>query len=203
MYKIYFDNRVIKICTKSEHVRKEHGQVLYCKNKKSFDNAYHLFLIDLSITVLTIQCDDPKLFFKRLKSWFSSVKAAGGVVINEKGELLVIKRHGLWDLPKGKVEKGEEKRMAAVREVEEECGISDLSIITKLTKTYHTYRFKEKDVLKTTHWYAMKYSGNETLTPQFEEDITEVKWIKKIEIPSILDTTYESLKPLFVKVVES
>jgi ADP-ribose pyrophosphatase YjhB (NUDIX family) len=105
--------------------------------------------------------------------------------------------------PKEKIEKGEGKRVAALREVEEECGITDLSIVSKTNKTYHTYQFKGKDVFKITYWYTMKYEGDEILTPQAEEDITEVKWIARTDIKPILDKTYESLKPLFLKVAES
>ncbi len=203
MYKVYFDNRVITICAKNELVDNQQGQVLFCKNKKSFDNAYNLFLIDLSIHSLTMHCDEPKKIFKYLKSKYSIVKAAGGIVLNHKNELLIIKRHGLWDLPKGKIEKGEGKKVAALREVEEECGISGLSIVSKTDKTYHTYQFKGKDVFKITYWYIMKYEGNEMLIPQTEEDITEVKWIARVDIKSILYQTYESLKPLFLQVTKS
>ena len=203
MYKIYFENRVITICKKNELADNEQGQVLFCKNKKSFDNAYHLFLIDLSIVHLIVYCDDPKTIFKHLKSKYSAIKAAGGIVMNENNELLIIKRFGLWDLPKGKIEKGEEKKIAAMREVEEECGISDLTIVSKTSKTYHTYQSRGKDVLKTTHWYIMKCSGNEMPVPQTEEGITDVKWIAKTEIKSIVNQTYKSLKPLFLKVAES
>ena len=201
MYKIYFDNRVITICAKNELDNIDQSNVLFCKSKKSFDNAYNLFLTDLSTIELIVHCDDPKELFKHLKGKYSVIKAAGGIVLNAKDELLIIKRNGYWDLPKGKIEKGEGKRIAAVREVEEECGISDLSIVAKIYKTYHNYQFKGKEIFKVTHWYIMKYSGVETLAPQIEEGITEVKWITKSEINSLLDNTYESLKPLFLSVV--
>ena len=201
MYKIYFDNRVITICAKNELDNIDQSNVLFCKSKKSFDNAYNLFLTDLSTIELIVHYDDPKELFKHLKGKYSVIKAAGGIVLNAKDELLIIKRNGYWDLPKGKIEKGEGKRIAAVREVEEECGISDLSIVAKIYKSYHNYQFKGKEIFKVTHWYIMKYSGVETLAPQIEEGITEVKWITKSEINSLLDNTYESLKPLFLSVV--
>ncbi len=203
MYKVYFDSRVITIRAKNELADKKQDQILFCKNKKSFDNAYNLFLIDLSINGLTVHCDEPKKMFKHLKSKYSIVKAAGGIVLNPQNELLIIKRYGLWDLPKGKIEKGEGKRVAALREVEEECGITGLSIVSKTNRTYHTYQFKGKYVFKVTCWYRMKYEGHEVLIPQTEEDITEVKWIAKADIKSILNQTYESLKPLFIQVAES
>ncbi len=135
---------------------------------------------------------------QNLRSKYSTVKAAGGIVLNKNSELLIIKRNGLWDLPKGKIEKGERKKIAAIREVEEECGISGLNLVSKIGKTFHTYQFRGEDVFKITYWFLMDYSGDEKLIPQIEEDITEVKWITKSEINSLLSQTYESLKPLFL-----
>jgi len=198
MYKIYFDNRVIKILAKNELSNLNDEHVLFCKSKKSFDNAYHLFLIDLSISEIFITCNNPEKIFKYLKSKFSPIKAAGGIVINKSGKLLVIKRNGFWDLPKGKIEKTEGKKIAGLREVEEECGISGMEIESKAEKTYHTYKFKGKYLFKTTYWYVMRYNGDEELLPQIEEGITEVKWINKVDINSILDETFESLKELFL-----
>jgi len=197
MYKVYFDNRVITILPNNEISKLNDERVLFCKSKKSFDNAYNLFLIDLSVTELNISCKHPEKMFKYLKSKYSTIKAAGGIVINKNDELLVIKRNDFWDLPKGKIEKGERKRVAAIREVEEECGISGMTIESKVGKTYHTYQFKDRDVFKTTHWYRMKYNGNETLIPQGEEGISEVKWVAKDEILNLIDQTHESLKTLF------
>jgi 8-oxo-dGTP pyrophosphatase MutT (NUDIX family) len=121
------------------------------------------------------------------------IEAAGGIVINPEHEILFIKRLGYWDLPKGKVEKNEELKVAAVREVEEECGISSPSIERKLLKTYHTYSAKGRNYLKTTHWYLMAYSQNEKLIPQEEEGITEVKWVKKEEMEPQINNTYNSI----------
>ena len=201
MYKIYFDKRLITICSKNQLASYKQEKVLYCKNKKSFDNAYNLFLIDLSITNLVVYCDNTKKIFKHLKHKYLNIKAAGGIVLNENKELLIIKRHGYWDLPKGKVEKGEGKKQAAIREVEEECGIIGLKLLSKVAKTYHTYQFKGKNHLKASHWYLMSYGGVEKPVPQEEEDITEVKWLPMSEIETVLSQTYESLKPLFQKVL--
>ena len=111
----------------------------------------------------------------------------------------MIKRNDIWDLPKGKVEKAEKKRDAAIREVEEECGVSDLEIEKKLEKTYHTYIFKDKNILKTTHWYLMNYNKNEELKPQIEEGITEVKWKTIDEVKKIIPETYKNLVDILSK----
>jgi len=196
MYKVFFENRVINIFAHDEFNHTDEP-VIFCKSKKSFDNAYHVFLNDLSIDRLNIKADYPEKIFKYLKKKYKHVRAAGGLVINSNNEYLVIKRNNKWDLPKGKIEKRESKKVAAMREVEEECGISGMEILNKLTKTYHTYTFREQTIFKTTYWYSMKYIGNEVLTPQEEEGITEVRWVKKDQISEMVANTYESLKDVF------
>lgn len=199
MYNIYFDNRLLSICNQKEDANEKNQKVLHCKNKKSFDNAYNLFTNETDISEMYVVSDSPEKLFKHLRKKFKRINAAGGVVMNNTQNLLVIKRNGFWDLPKGKIETNEQKKAAAIREVEEECGISNVKIESKLIKTYHTYSFKDKNIFKTTFWYKMKYEGIETLTPQTEEGISEVKWIDKSMIDEIVQHTFESLKPLFFK----
>lgn len=198
MYKVYFENRAIIFFDHDEENIHKNEQFIFCKSKKSFDNAYNLFLNDLSIDKLFVKCDDSKLFFKHLKSKFKKIAAAGGLVINPANEYLCIKRNNIWDLPKGKIEKQETKREAARREVQEECGISGLKVLSKILKTYHTYQFNGQNVFKTTHWYRMFYKGNQPVMPQIEEGITEVKWVPKIQMEEQMENTYESLKPVFL-----
>lgn len=132
--------------------------------------------------------------WKDFNSGFQLIEAAGGVVLNNKGEILLIHRLGKWDLPKGKIEIGEEKESAAVREVEEECGVNDLSLIKALGETFHTYKFEGNEVLKRTYWYEMLTSYNGQLTPQLEEDIIEVKWVAVADLPNYMENTYSSIK---------
>lgn len=131
-----------------------------------------------------------KAFFKL----FVPVTAAGGLVENEKGEFLLIHRRGKWDLPKGKLEKGESIEACAVREVEEETGLDKLELKKLITVTYHTYDEFGKHMLKDSHWYRMKVSGKQVLTPQTEEDILEVKWVKKKDLAKYLPETFPSIR---------
>src|SRR5258705_8336444 len=92
-----------------------------------------------------------KAFFKK----FSFIQAAGGLVLNEKKEILLIFRRGKWDLPKGKLDKGEKLEDCAIREVEEETGLKKIELVSPLTTTYHTYHEGTKFILKESHWYMM------------------------------------------------
>jgi 8-oxo-dGTP pyrophosphatase MutT (NUDIX family) len=130
---------------------------------------------------------------------YTFVHAAGGAVQDEQGRLLVIKRLGKWDLPKGKLDKGEQVEAAALREVEEECGIDGLRILRPLEVTWHTYERKGRQHLKRTDWYLMSGSSEKKLTPQTEEDIEEVRWMTRDEVARMKEQTYPSL----VKVLEA
>ncbi|WP_321347211.1 NUDIX domain-containing protein [uncultured Draconibacterium sp.] len=140
------------------------------------------------------------LLFQNFRSAFLQIDAAGGVVKYD-GKLLFIFRNGKWDLPKGKIDKGESNETAALREVEEECGITNHSIVKALPSTYHIYKSPYKKTLgqwifKETFWFEMEYSGTETPVPQQEEGITEVRWFYPNELDVVLENTYENLKAL-------
>jgi len=134
-----------------------------------------------------------KAFFKK----FSLIVAAGGFVKNEKDELLMIFRRGKWDLPKGKLDKGETLETCAVREVEEETGLENVILISPLTTTYHTYHEGTRHILKETHWFAMKVSGEQKLKPQTKEDIDEIRWVSAPGIKNYLEKAY----PLITDIV--
>jgi 8-oxo-dGTP pyrophosphatase MutT (NUDIX family) len=142
--------------------------------------------------------------WKYFKNRFVEIPAAGGLVQNADGKLLFIKRLGVWDLPKGKIEKGESDQSAAVREVEEECGLSGVRIISQLDSTYHIYHSlylpdSANLVLKETKWFLMKYTGFEQPVPQTEENIEEVRWFDRSELPIVLANTYQSLRELLTQ----
>ncbi|WP_317897518.1 NUDIX hydrolase [Aurantibacillus circumpalustris] len=126
-----------------------------------------------------------------LKNTFYYIEAAGGF-IEKQNQFLFIRRHNRWDLPKGKLEKGETIQEAAVRECEEECGIKDLNIIKPLNSTFHIYQYKKGYALKQSYWFYMRTDFSEKLIPQLEESITEVDWFDKKTIQETLlkDTYY-------------
>ncbi len=124
---------------------------------------------------------------------FLLIQAAGGLVQNEKKELLFMLRRGKWDLPKGKLDRKETLEQCAEREVEEETGLKNIVMGSPLLVTYHTYDENGKHFLKESHWYRMSVSGKQSLTPQLEEQITQLKWVEAGEVGSFTRNTYPSI----------
>lgn len=137
--------------------------------------------------------------FKEFAENYTVIQAAGGLVFNKENQLLTIKRNGLWDLPKGKIEKHEDQRAAALREVMEETGINMINISDKIGESYHAYFEDDVLLLKETHWYAMNSSGKSNLKPQIEEGISEVKFehLDWFRSPDFL--SYNSVKDVVKK----
>ena len=130
-----------------------------------------------------------KAFWKK----FILIKAGGGLVKNEKGEVLFMFRRGKWDLPKGKQDDGETMESCALREVREETGLKDINLEKPLLVTWHTYDDSGKHILKETHWFTMRAGGEQALLPQQEEQITELKWVAKKDFPAMLSNTFPSI----------
>lgn len=129
---------------------------------------------------------------------FKLIPAAGGIVFRNN-KLLFIYRNGKWDLPKGKIDKGETTREAAIREVAEECGIEGHRITKVLPSTFHAYQLPYAKshvqwILKETHWFEMIYANSFNGTPQIKENITEIRWFEKNELDEVFTNTYENLK---------
>ena len=133
-------------------------------------------------------------------SMFKRIDAAGGVVKNEKGQLLFIFRSGKWDLPKGKLSGNETPKKAAIREVMEETGIRKLTPGKKLPATWHIYTRKGKQILKQTWWFDMEAGSDEMLIPEAKEDITEVRWVDPAGIQEVLANTYGAIRELVLGV---
>lgn len=132
----------------------------------------------------------PKALFKSIKKKLTIIKAAGGLVKNTNGDYLFIFRNKKWDLPKGKVEKGEKVKTAAIREVEEECGVKIEKRHSCLGKTFHIYEVNGEVILKCTSWYPMRVKGIPKLIPQKEEGITTASWVSPLGIKVKMKNTY-------------
>lgn len=142
---------------------------------------------------------DEKAILKKVKEKIPVCKAGGGLVYNKKGEVLFIFRNGKWDLPKGGIEKGEEITETALREVEEETGVSGLEITQKLQKTYHIFKRNGKYKLKVTHWFEMKTDFDGIPVGQINEGIEKAVWLNPKEVKEALHHSFENIKLLFEK----
>jgi len=196
--KVYFDDKPVYLCTEINAELKEilhHPDAVFIDELSgpAVKSLLHEIVKENFHAGVIWNADMDQLkkeFFKH----FTLVEAAGGIVQNEKKELLFIHRLGKWDLPKGKIEKKETPDAAALREVTEETGVSQLTLKKKIGETYHTYNSFGKHFLKTTHWYYMTASGNEALVPQTEEQIDTLKWVKTKDIKEPMNDTYPSIR---------
>lgn len=151
---------------------------------------------------INVICDNLQDDWFNFTENFEIRAAAGGLVKNSIGEFLWIYRFDKWDLPKGHVEKGESKEIAAIREVEEECNVSGLVIDKEIETTYHIFEYKGTKVLKKTYWFLMHATmENQKLIPQTEEGITKVCFKDKKDSLNCLSNTYGNIKLLFQEVL--
>ncbi len=194
MYKVFFNDRTIYLDDTLPDMTKV-GRDYVCAFENITDLRPQLkqFLEPGKKGNLYIFHDDKEALFNTFRQCFNNIIAAGGLVINEKGEMLVIKRRGKWDLPKGKAEPGETPEQTALREVEEECGLSGLILQRYLTTTYHVYTLNNDMILKKTDWYEMKYKGESAPIPLIKEDISQARWVKRVRLNEIYSNTYPSI----------
>lgn len=203
MYKVFINDKEICFTNNVESC-----------NPFSNGLVLNFFTPDITVIILELLDNDSKLdhfifevndfelAFKDFQTCFKLIHAAGGIVHNSEGEKLFIYRLDKWDLPKGKVEKNEGIEEAAIREVEEECGINGLTILKPLNDTYHVYKLKNKLILKRTFWFDMKTTYQGKLTPQLEENITKAEWLTDTQITeNVLDNTYASIRELLNSII--
>ena len=202
-YKIYYNNRLIILSNKIPKTFEKNSGLFYKYQDKvellEIINAFEKFL---HIQTLYIQHESEDELLEKVKSFYTVIEAAGGIVYNSKKQILLIYRRGKWDFPKGKVEKGEFYKQTALREVQEECGLKQLVTGNHLFDSYHVYVQDNEKIIKRTIWYEMVLKGDEVPVPQTSEDITEVKWFEYENLAEVMKNTYASLKdmiPLLVR----
>lgn len=194
MYQIYINNRVISLSDDLEKYSVQKYRLFYKYNEApGLSEAIISFINSANIPSLFVYHNNMQELWEEFRKIFRVIEAAGGLVWNEAGRFLVIKRFGMWDLPKGKKNKEENTELCALREVSEECGIKEPELKNFLGITYHIYFLKSKPVLKETSWFEMFHSGQNELTPQTGEDITEARWFNPDEVSDITKNTYPSI----------
>ncbi len=200
MYKIYINSTPLFIAN-SKYVKKLFPSTKdaliarYSGKPKSLLNYIDSLEKPNKFSYVVLHSTDPKACFREFKAVYKIIEAAGGLVFKKpkKKKILFIHRQGFYDLPKGKIDKEEETKAAALREVKEETGIKNLKLGKKIMKTYHTYRDrKDRRVLKKTHWFQMT-TKEKDFVPQVEEDIDMVFWMKPKEFLSVERKVYGNI----------
>ncbi|MDD6253088.1 MAG: NUDIX domain-containing protein [Bacteroidales bacterium] len=200
MRKIYFDKRAIVICRPEEAALSDPNAVeLHPGNRSDIGPVVEMFELSDTLERIYIPSEEPELTYKYICGQFKEVNAAGGLVSNRRGDYLLIRRDGIWDLPKGHQEKGEDISVTAVREVQEETGVDNLRLGQLICVTDHCYRRDGIWHLKHTWWFQMEYDAPVDLAPQTEEDITKAAWVAKSSLPPFLKNTYPSIKEVFTE----
>lgn len=161
-------------------------------NKESIQEAIN-FLQQQNNKAAILLHKNPEVLLKEVKEEFTVIVAAGGFVSSTEGSVLMIFRKGKWDLPKGKLDPGEDLETCAVREVEEETGLQNVHLEQPLNVTYHTYYQDGQFCLKESHWYLMTTAEGQVFTPQTDEDIERCEWVKREKLSAYLENTYPAI----------
>jgi len=194
MYKVFFNQKPIFLTTELVS-QTDRTPVMFIKFSSPENIVKALKSKKTECLYLYHQKED-KLWMHFLRH-FPIVEAAGGLVRHQDGRILFIYRNEKWDLPKGRIEKNEPIRIAAVREVEEETGVDGLEIVKPLIETFHVFNRNGKYKLKKTFWFEMKTASTITLTPQFNEGIEQAVWVFEKEIPHKFENAYENIKKVY------
>ncbi|MBL4606003.1 MAG: NUDIX domain-containing protein [Flavobacteriaceae bacterium] len=193
MYKVFINDKPI-ILTDSL-MDKSDFKLLHYKNIVVDEIIHRLTKENLKGVVL--YSEDLQKSWEDFKMHFKVITAGGGIVVNQNKEFLFIFRGGKWDLPKGRIEKGENIEETALREVEEECGVQQLQLDTFLLTTYHIFFQKNESRLKETFWYLMNTSFDKKLTPQLEEGITIAEFKDIKETKKAMTNSYANIRLVF------
>ncbi|MCU7615734.1 NUDIX domain-containing protein [Chryseobacterium sp. PBS4-4] len=191
MYKVFVNEKKLLLSKQSEDLEK----TLKYESFTTLEIALDL-LQNTSVKELNVFGEQIDEIWEEFKKLFRIIEAAGGIVNRPNGDILFIKRLGKWDLPKGKMEKGESREESAVREIEEETNLQNVELLDFINTTYHIYIERNGDkVLKYTHWFEMNFEGEDTSKPQLEEGITEVAWKNTSQIESeVFPSTFKNIQ---------
>lgn len=198
MHKIFFEKRCIIICGNSDQALADPNAIeFHISERVDIHAIVNMFEASESLSRIYLPSDNVELMYRRVCAEFKEVNAAGGLVSNRRGDFLLIKRNGLWDLPKGHQEAGEDIRTTALREVQEETGVDRLELRDLICVTDHCYLRGGLWHLKHSWWYSMLYTDPTDLTPQREEDIAKAAWVAKSSLPPFLKDSYPSIVEVF------
>lgn len=192
MDKVFFNNRHIKLGCEGPGQGRE-VPLWYYTDRAGLCERLESFSRDEAQEELHIIHPRMQELIHAFRSCFLCLEAAGGIVRNGREDYLAIFRNGMWDLPKGKLETGEGFEEAALREVEEECGLNGLVLERFLGSTFHTYTLHGRKILKETRWFGIRYAGKADPVLQGEEGITDFRWLDAGSSFLGKDNTYSSI----------
>lgn len=192
MHKIFVGDKPIILTTK---VEEETDFKNYLLSTVNIGKVIKELKEDQIASIRLIDTEEEVLLKKFLKL-LPNVVAGGGKVYNDEGKVLFIYRNNKWDLPKGKAEGKETIDYTAIREVEEETGISGLKITKPLETTYHIFKRNGKHRIKVTYWFEMRTSYDGKLIPQVKEGITKVEWLDDTQMKLAMTNSYANIKLL-------
>lgn len=200
MYKVFYKSNIIHFVSSDSSIQEGSSiHVLFYPDTRQIIASIHSCFTSISeIQTIFVITDDPKQSFQSFTNSLFLIEAAGGIITNETQEWLFIKRSGVWDLPKGKIDSGETREQAAIREVKEETGIKSVSIIKALSPSYHIYPIDNEWVFKVTYWFLMLGTKSK-LKPQLIENITDAAWLNNQSIRKISRFIYPSLQEVIVE----
>lgn len=200
IFTIYLNERPLILCPRQRDIPANYKDAPVCPNPDAAAISQTLQALENGeiASAVFVQADTKRLL-EAIQRHFKVLVAAGGLITNPAGEILLMFRRGKWDLPKGKQDEGESLEECAVREVREETGLQQITLTDKITETFHYYPLKEKKVLKHTYWYRMQFTGTELTVPQIEEDIMDIQWIKPENLGKYLKFSYKNIEDVFVK----
>ena len=139
-----------------------------------------------------------------MKQFPTHIVAVDGIVENDKNEILLVKnrRHGVWTIPGGQVETGENLIDAVVREIREESGITatvnKLVCVSSNTCTYQGYNGYDMVPTKVMFGFACTYIEGELGN---SDETSESKWVPKqsvldyIVVPNLIERFKAFLNP--------
>ena len=198
MHKIHFEKRCLIICGTDEPSLHDPNAIIFRPaHKDGFKEMVQMLEGSSSLDHIYIPTENIGMTYAGICAQFKEVNAGGGLVSNRRGDYLLISRNGLWDLPKGHQDPGEDIKVTALREVTEETGIDDLVLRDLICITDHCYRRDGIWHLKHTWWYDMLHTDPTDLSPQREEDISKAAWVAKSSLPTLLTDTYPSIAEVF------
>jgi 8-oxo-dGTP pyrophosphatase MutT (NUDIX family) len=205
MVKIYFDSFTLKItdtdAASPEGPTNEGSENVYLEPSAAdmiriMETHHH------AGSEVVIRSQNIERVLSEVTKQFKLIQAAGGMVCTPEGSILMIYRRGKWDLPKGKLDDGEDLPTCAVREVTEETGIRNLVLGEKVTVTYHTYLEQGSKILKESHWYLMHSASDQKLVPQTDEDIEKCEWVLFNDVKTYLAETHPSIVDVLKKGIQ-